>query len=119
MGLLDAAVEHYRKQRKTLHRIEVPEWPDADGKPGVIYFSPSVNLYERGKILAAANGENPAESLALTVILRALDADGKRLFKEVELDVLMREVDEDVLGRVAHAMRTPSNEIDIEAKKNS
>ena len=101
MSVLERAKTQFRDRLAGgLRSLDVPEWPDADGNPTVVWFKPSLNLRQQQKILALSSQDKAAEAIAMTLILRALDADGKPLFKTVELGEIMRGVDPDVVARI-------------------
>jgi len=79
-----------------LRSIHVPEWDFT------IYFRP-LNLRERDRIHKFAIKDS-LEALVETLIVRALDADGKPLFKSVHRTELMREVDPEIIARVCEEM---------------
>ena len=99
MSVLNKAKEHYAtKIGGELQSIEVPEWETT------IYFKTTQNFAAQQKILQLSNDGKVVEALVETLIVKCLDADGKRVFKSADRDILMREVDPDVILRVCTAI---------------
>ena len=102
--LIESAKSHFREKLSGgLSSIEVPEWP-VDGKPSVIYFKPSLNFLQQEKILALSDQGKKAEAIVEALIQRALDADGKHIFRSVNRQELMRQIDPDVISRIVGEM---------------
>lgn len=99
MSVLNKAKEHYTsKVSGELKSIEVPEWETT------IYFKTTQNFAAQQKILQLSNEGKVVEALVETLIVKSLDADGKRVFTSADRDVLMRQVDPDVILRVCTAI---------------
>ena len=101
MSILDRAKTHF--ENIGVQSIEVPEWKDEDGKASVIYWNP-INLYEKNKLFKKSDNLSDVSILADIVVMKALDQDGKKLFKLDDKMDLMTKVDSDVLSRIATAM---------------
>jgi len=65
------------KHRDAFRKFEVPEWAD-DAQPFYIYHTP-MTLADLKKIRARADGDE-TETLAYTVMFKALDSHGEPLF---------------------------------------
>ena len=72
-GAIDRAVAHFTAQE--VRTIEVPEWGDEDG-PLTIYVEP-FTLREQGRLHKASDGGD-ASVLADVLIMKCMDADGKK-----------------------------------------
>ena len=102
--ILSAAKAHFSAQMNgELQSIEVPEW-QVDGKPLTIYYKPSMNLRAQEKILQLDNKGKHGEAIAQTLIIRALDKDGKALFKQIDMIEIMRHIDPNIVGNIVKAM---------------
>ena len=101
MSILDRAKTHF--ENIGIQSIDVPEWSDDDGNPAIIYWNP-INLYEKNKLFKKSDNMNDVSILADIVVMKALDKDGKKIFKLEDKMELMTKVDSDVLSRVATAM---------------
>ena len=102
-AVLDHAKARFaERERKS---IRVPEW-GPEGSPLVITYT-ALTLAERRKIYAPGNDGKPADGasiMARTLIVKACDERGQRLFEELDWHDLMHNVDADVVGRVATAI---------------
>lgn len=119
MSLIDAAKNHYRaKISGALRSIEVPEWPDKDGKPSLIWYRPGgLNFLQQESIFRLSDEGKKAEAIVETLILRALDADGKPIFRKDQRVELMRLVDPNVISRIVAEMNF-GEESDEDLEKN-
>jgi hypothetical protein len=110
MSVLEKAKSHYQaKLHAEPQKIEIPEWDT------VAYIKPSLNLSQLGEIMELSQSGKTAEAMAMTLIFRLVDGDGKPLFRKPEKIDLMRSVDPDVLARVVSQINgsDPSEE-DVE-----
>lgn len=99
MSVLNKAKEHYTNQISgELRSVEVPEWETT------VYFKTTQNFAAQQKILQLSNEGKVVEALVETLIVKALDADGKRIFKSGDRDVLMRQVDPEIILKVCTAI---------------
>ncbi|MDH5528363.1 MAG: hypothetical protein OEY97_13815 [Nitrospirota bacterium] len=95
--ILEKAKGHFKERLSAgMGTVEVPEWGTT------IHFRP-LNLKERDRIHQFA-AKDSLEALVETLIVRALDADGKPIFKSVHRTELMREVDPEIIARVCEEM---------------
>lgn len=116
--ILDNAKAHFRtRMSQELQSVEVPEWTNGSATPERIYFKPSMSLRDQGQVLQLSQDGKTAEALAQTLILRALDVDGKRVFVNANMTELMRLVDPEVVARVVNAM-SGDDESDEDLEKN-
>ena len=107
MTVLDNAKAHFKQVLANgLQNIHVPEW-DAD-----IYFKPAMSLAQEGRIVALTQKGEMVEALVETLITRALDAEGKPLFKRVDKDTLLREVEPNVITRVVQEMSEQQKQVE-------
>lgn len=82
-----------------LDSIEVPEWDTT-----IYWKKGGLNFAQQSKIIELTNAGKTAEALVEMLILRAIDADGKKMFKPVEKTEIMREVDPNIILKVVNAM---------------
>lgn len=105
--------QHYNTSRQTLHGpIDVPEWGEGD-KPLQIYFR-NISLSEQESI-HKYNQEGSLKALVETLIQRACDAEGNKLFKPVHMTELMKMADADVISNIFIEMSNVESE---EPEKN-
>ena len=100
MSVLDKAQAHYKQLLDSeATPISIAEW-DTE-----CFIKPSMSLQRLGEIMEAADG-NPAEAMALTVIYRLVDGDGKAIFKKSDKMDLLKSVDPDVLTSIVNAINS-------------
>jgi len=93
--------------------VHVPEW-NTD-----IYFKASTTLAQESKIYELQNQGKGVEALVTSLILRALDQDGKPVFLPTDKIEIMRTVDPQVILRVIADMNeNTSTDVREEALKN-
>ncbi|MFQ5510064.1 MAG: hypothetical protein ACE5FN_12140 [Leptospirillia bacterium] len=96
--ILETAKAHFREQVSgELGQVDVPEWGTT------IYFRPA-SLRDLERVVRLQRENRMMESLVESIIVRALDADGKPMFKLANKIELMRSVDPDVVVRICNAM---------------
>jgi hypothetical protein len=115
--ILDAAKTQFRDRLSSgLSQLVVPEW-EVNGKPTTIYFKPSMTMKEQGEVLKLANDNKQAESIVMTLIIRAVDADGNKMFKRAHMTELMNQTDPEIISRIVIDMDGDEPDLD-DAVKN-
>ena len=100
MSVLQKAKKHFHSLNSgELNSIDVPEW-----ETKVYWKMGGLNFAQQSKVIELTNAGKTAEALVEMLILRAIDADGKKMFKQVEKNEIMREVDPDIILKVVTAM---------------
>jgi hypothetical protein len=114
----DAAKESFKARRSpdTLVEIPVAEWKTS------IWYWPDMTLQERREIYLLARQEDghtvlDLEAMAVSLIVRARDNSGKKLFAMPEKRELMTEYDADVISRVVGEMSAGGLSVE-DAEKN-
>lgn len=79
-------------------RLLVPELPDDAGNPLEIFFSPKTGLDEQ--VIEAKEPKDQAERLVYTLILKAMDDQGKALFRWGEAGAILQYLSYEVLARI-------------------
>lgn len=113
MSAIDQVKAHFSNQQVRL--IEVPEWAGDDGQPLMIYAKP-LTLTEKQKLRAYAQNGGELEILVYTLIMKAEDAQGNKLFTVEHKHSLMNSADPDVVGRVAREITRARTEEELEKK---
>ena len=112
-NVLEAAKVHFRDRMSgDLKCIDVPEWDNAK-----IYYKASMNFKDQGEILKLHGDNKPAEAVVMTLIVKALDADGNKMFKRANMTEMLRSVDPEVVSRIVAEMSDDEPTIE-EAAKN-
>lgn len=94
-SIIDRVTAHYEKEPE---KIEVPEWPDENGTPTVIYAKP-LTLSERQKLKKISDDD--IELAAALLIMKAKDSKGEPLFTLDDKQKLMRNADSKVIVRIS------------------
>ena len=85
-------------------RLLMPEWPDEQGNPMEIFYTPYTGLDDQ--TIDAREPKSGAERLVLRFILKAHDDAGRAIFRWSDATALMKEVPFDLLIRVVNAAMT-------------
>lgn len=113
--VLDKATNHFRnKLSAEMKKIRVPEW-DCD-----IYFKNTVTLREQSKLVELASQGKQVEALVESLIVKARNADGSKMFQMPDKVTLLNEVDPAVIIRVVGEINEVNDgDVDLEtAEKN-
>jgi len=112
--VIDKATSHYRtKISGEMKSITVPEW---DTK---IWFKESNTLREEAKLVELAQQGKTVEALVETLITKARNEDGSKMFTLAEKATFMNEVDPAVVIRICSEMNALNAESNVEiAEKN-
>ena len=107
---IEKATAHFRQRLNgELLSLDVPEWSES-GKPFKIYFKPLINFKAQEKIFKLVSDGKSSEALCMTLVIRALDKEGKPLFQEGHMASLMHEVDPDVVSGIVTKMGQVSDD---------
>lgn len=107
--VLDKATAHFRNQISgEMKVIQVPEWETR------VYYKSVTNLKEEGRILELSQSGKTVEALVESLVVRARNEDGTKMFTMPDKITLMNEVDPKVLIRVVSEMN--SVELDLSAE---
>ena len=118
MSVLENATAQYRDLISgELQFVEVPEWSESPDKPCRIYYKPAINFVAQGKILALFKQDKDPEGVVQSFIIKALDADGKNIFQQSDMQTLLRDVHPDIVNRILSEMA--SNIDDAEMLKKT
>ena len=112
MEILEGAKAHFRDRLAGgLRFIEVPEW-GKDGEPAKIFYKPSLNFQQQEKILKLSEDGKKGEAIIQALIERALDADGNRIFRQVNRLELMKQVDPEIISRIVSDMSSDEESLE-------
>lgn len=108
--VLEKATSHFRsKISGEMKKIHVPEW-ECD-----IYFKPTLTLREQGKLVELASQGKQVEALVESLIVKARNIDGTKMFNMADKATLMNEVDPNVIIRVVGEINEANDmEADLE-----
>jgi hypothetical protein len=97
--VLDKATAHFRNQISgEMQVVDAPEWETK------IYYKSAVSLKEEGKILELSQQGKTVEALVESLIVRARNEDGTKMFNFADKAALLNEVDPKVLIRIVGEM---------------
>lgn len=100
MDAIDRITKHF--DGFGVQTVEVPEWGDENG-PLVIRFTP-MTLAESQRLQRIGERDGTLSRLADCLIMKALDAEGKKMFTIDHKHRLLNRADKDVLARVVLCM---------------
>lgn len=107
--VLDKATSHFRaKLSAELLSVDVPEWE------AKVYFKPTITLKEQGKLIELASQGKQVEALVESLIVKARNQDGSKMFTQMDRQVLLNEVDPNVLIRVVSEINSQTDAANIE-----
>jgi hypothetical protein len=112
--ILARATEHFRsKVGGEMRMIEVPEWGNTR-----IYYKPVSTLKEQSKLVELASQNKTVEALVESLVMRARNEDGTKMFTITDKVVLMNEVDPGIIIRIVGDMNKTIDEGEEETEKN-
>ncbi len=91
-----------------MKEVVVPEWDTT------LYFRPATTFAQEQGVVKLHTEGKMTEALVETLITRALDEDGKRVFKGADRVVLMNEVDPGIMMRVITELNKDDEELEDE-----
>lgn len=117
--LLDALrSDFHAKMGDSLQSIEVPELaPYLNGEVPRIYYKGIMTMKHENEILALREAGKYDEALCTLIVLRALDENGKKIFRKPHIQILRNMVDPKILTRLAEAL-SPQEEDPEELEKS-
>lgn len=108
--VLERATSHFRsKISGEMKKITVPEW-ECD-----VYFKTAITLKEQSKLIELASQGKQVEALVESLIVKARNIDGTKMFGLADKIVLMNEVDPNVIIRVVGEINAANEEDTLEA----
>ena len=103
--VLDKATSHFRtKLSGDMKKITVPEW-ECD-----IYFKQALTLREQGKLVELASQGKQVEALVESLIVKARNIDGTKMFTFADKMILLNEVDPNVIIRIVTEINDANGE---------
>jgi hypothetical protein len=115
MTTLNKAKQHFREiANKGTGQMSVPEWETT-----VYWKIGGLNFASQNKIMELTNQGKSAEALVEMLILRSLDSEGKKMFKLMDKQEIMREVDPNVILKIVSAMGADDDDDYNEIEKTS
>lgn len=107
------ALAHFKaKLAGNLFKYHVDEW-DCD-----IYYRATANMATEAKIMNLTQTGKTAEALVESIILKAFNEEGKRIFTDLDRIELLNQADPQVLIRVAGILNNASADSIEDIEKN-
>lgn len=111
--VLQRATQHFRtKLDGSMRSLEVPEWETT------VFYYPTSTLRDESAILKLQQEGRTVEALVQSVITKARNADGTKMFTAADRVTLMNEVDPAIIIRVATAINGVDSETVEDIEKN-
>jgi hypothetical protein len=99
MSVIDKVTKHFNESvDNNLKKFYVSEW-DLD-----VYYYPTYSFKDESKVMQAQSAGKTVDALIETIIVKARDGEGKRLFKDADRSALMNEADPTIVIKVAGAI---------------
>lgn len=93
-----------------LQKIAVDEWKMD------IYYKQSYPFSVESKIISLQQQSKTVEAIIEAIIMKALDPEGKPIFKPADRHMLMMEADPAVLLKIATAINNATSDYEIDSK---
>jgi|TARA_R110000744_G_scaffold200056_2_gene319148 hypothetical protein len=111
-NIKDNALKHYRdKLSGELLSVYVPQWD------GHIYYRDSINGKKQSLVMSLYAKDKHIEAMTMSLIVRAMDSEGKAIWSPKELSEVMREVDNTVINEIVSIITKDEPTVE-EAKKS-
>jgi hypothetical protein len=112
--VIQKATAHFRdKINADLKSVDVPEWQCK------IYFKPSTTLKEQSKLIELAQQGRTVEALVETLMVKARNEDGSKMFTQGDRVTLMNEVDPNIVIRIVGEINDVNDSADMgQVEKN-
>ena len=111
MSVLENAKTHFKgKLSGEMKKMKVDEWQTD------IYYKSAYSFAAEQKIIDLQQQGKTVEALVESVIVKALDPEGKPMFTKFDKNALMHDVDPQVLIRVATELNSATSEYETVAK---
>ena len=112
--VLDKATSHFREKLSAeMKYVVVPEWDDAK-----IYYKSTITLREQSKLIELSSQGKTVEALVESLIVKARNEDGTKMFSMPDKITFLNEVDPNVIIRVVGEMNTAEDLLQEEVEKN-
>ena len=99
MGIKENAEAHFRdKLSGELLSLEIPEWDST------IYYKSAITGNQQTQIYKLYSQDKQIESVYMSLIKRAMDENGKPIWRAVELKEMMRRYDPEVVSGIVERM---------------
>lgn len=113
MNALELGKKHFTERMSVIKSLVVPEWGGLE-----IFYKPSMTMKDTGKILKLHSEGELAEAIIMTLIIKALRKDGKKMYVPADRLVMSLQFCPDVISRVVTEMSDDEQFTAEDATKN-
>jgi hypothetical protein len=107
--VLEKATAHFREKISgDMKHIYVPEWETK------IFFKSTMTLKEQSKLVELATSGKTVEALVETLIVKARNEDGTKMFSMPDKMTFMNEVDPQIIIRIVGELNASNEEEDMD-----
>jgi hypothetical protein len=104
--ILEKATSHFREKISAdMKSIDVPEWG------GKIHFKSAITLREQSKLIELASQGKTVEALVESLIVKARNEDGSKMFNMADKVTMMNEVDPQIIIRVVGEINAATDDV--------
>tara|TARA_B110000908_G_C9848449_1_gene268814 strand:+ start:68 stop:412 length:345 start_codon:yes stop_codon:yes gene_type:complete len=93
------AVDHFSERMSAVRCLTVPEWGGSK-----IYYKPSMNFRDQGAVLRLHGDNKPADAVIMTLILKAMYENGKKIFVKSDMTEISLSYSPEVVSRIVTEM---------------
>lgn len=109
MSVIDNAKSHFKQMiSQGMKEVEVPEWETK------LFFKSAVSFAQEQKVIQLHSQGKQVEALVESLVSRACDADGNKVFKFADRVTLMNEVDPAIILRIVNQMNNEATEEELD-----
>lgn len=106
--VLAKAVEHFKSVESELKELHVEEWDTT------IYYKNKSAFRDQSAIMQLHQQGKVVEALVETIIVKALDQTGKKMFQPAERVILLNQVDPEILVKIATELNKVEDDYDLD-----
>ena len=106
--VLAKAVEHFKSRENDLKELHVEEWDTT------VYYREKGAFKDQSAIMQLHQQGKVVEALVETIIVKALDATGKKMFQPAERVVLLNSADPTVLVKIATELNKVEDDYNLD-----
>jgi len=106
--VLSKAIEHFKSTESSMKELHVEEWGTT------IYYKNKSAFKDQSAIMQLHQQGKVVEALVETIIVKALNQDGTKMFQPAERVVMLNQVDPEVLVKIATELNKVEDDYDMD-----
>ena len=106
--VLSKAIEHFKSTESSMKELHVAEWDTT------VYYKNKSAFKDQSAIMQLHQQGKVVEALVETIIVKALNQDGTKMFQPAERVVLLNQVDPEVLVKIATELNKVEDDYDLD-----